>query len=397
MQRFEHVLVICPEFGVMPDGSYKASGLAQFARCVFRTLASSNNVGNLTGWGLLDSEDAAQWFRTRYLANVVRARDVELRGFAGNRLRMGLSFLTTHQRYDMVMFLHTGVARLSFLRPRGRSSVWLVGVDVRRPLGWRERFAIKKADPLLSISTFSSEEMRRYNPALPSAKTVHLCAEPDDPWLEGDRSGRSPPPYSAAERVRAVLIVARQARSHRYKGHEQLIGGWSEVLAKVPDAELWIAGSGNDHVRLCALATAAGHTESKVRFFGNVSHERLLELYSTARVFAMPSTGEGFGLVFVEAMRFGLPCICSRDAAAEIVVHEKTGLVVDQNASAIAAACVRLLSDCDAADRMATCGRLRYEREFTFDAMRARLFRALDLNVGAVDATRKYSYDVNQP
>jgi phosphatidylinositol alpha-1,6-mannosyltransferase len=193
----------------------------------------------------------------------------------------------------------------------------------------------------------------------------------------------------AGSRQPAVLIVARQSSGQRYKGHDQLIAGWSRVLAKIPEAELWVVGTGNDRARLERLARERGPAvERRVRFFGEVGHEKLLKLYATARVFAMPSTGEGFGLVFVEAMRQGLPCICSRDAAAEIVEHEKTGLVVDQTSEVISDACIRLLSDLGLADNMSAAGRIRFTEEFTFDAMRKRLFRALSLSntAQAIDA-----------
>jgi phosphatidylinositol alpha-1,6-mannosyltransferase len=381
MQQFERVLVICPEFGATADGSYKPGGLQQFSRCVLRALASSDDIRSLTGWGLLDSDSSVEWLRSHYLADVARVGGVDMRGFSGNRRQMGWSFLKSHARYDLVMFLHTGVARLAVLRPQGRSSLWLVGIDVRRRFGWRERFAVRRADPLLSISAFSSDEMQRHNPNLPAGQTVHLCAEPDKLWLDagddGDNTARS---YSAASRAPAVLIVARQSASQRYKGHDQLISGWPRVLERVPDAELWIAGSGNDNARLEAMAWARGpDVKAKIRFLGETSHEQLVEHYSTARVFAMPSTGEGFGLVFTEAMRYGMPCICSRDAAAEIVVHGETGLVVDQDPDSVAEACIRLLTDFDLANRMSKAGRLRYEKEFTFDAMRERVFRALRL------------------
>jgi phosphatidylinositol alpha-1,6-mannosyltransferase len=381
MEKFERALVICPEFGVEEDGSYRPSGLAQFSRCVLRALATSSDIGELTGWGLLDTPIGVEWLRTNYLLGVTKT-NVELRGFAGNRRRMTLEFLRANHRYDIVMFLHTGVSRLSVLRPRRRSSLWLVGIDVRRRLKWQERFAVRQANPLLSISTFSNDEMRRYNPGLPSASTVHLCVEPDGPWLGTERSSNPPTFYSAADRAPAAMIVARQAPTQRYKGHDQLILGWSRVLARIPSAELWVVGGGNDQKRLETLAVASGREVARrIRFFGKVSHPKLLELYSQARVFAMPSMGEGFGLVFVEAMRYRMPCICSHDAAAEIVVNEKTGLVVDQTPNAIADACIRLLTDFDLADQMSAAGHLRYQERFTFEAMRARLFRALDLDL----------------
>jgi phosphatidylinositol alpha-1,6-mannosyltransferase len=376
------ILVVSSEFGVNDDGAYRPGGLTQFSRCVFGALATSSKLDRLAGWGLLDSQPGADWLQANYLAAARRARRVEVRGFAGRRMRMLGSFLAEQGRFDLVMFVYVGVGRLGVLRPFGATTLWLVGIEVRRRLSWVERHTVRRADPLLSISKFSSDEMLRYNPELPGASAVvHLCAEPDDPWIAA--RPQSAAGYAAAARKPAVMIVARQAAHERYKGHDELIVGWPRVLNEVPAAELWIVGTGDDQARLRSLADASG-VGKNVRFFGRVSHEELLELYGTARVFAMPSSGEGFGLVFVEAMRCGLPCICSRDSAAEIVLDGQTGLVVDQNPEAVARACVLLLNDSAMSDRMGAAGRLRYEKEFTFAAMSKRLLHALELG-GDVD------------
>jgi phosphatidylinositol alpha-1,6-mannosyltransferase len=378
-QQFESVLVVGPEFGVNADGSYAPGGLGMFSRLVLRILAGSRGVRNLTAWGLLETQRDLEWMRQNYLSNDRRApRTLRVRGFSGNRRRLALEFLTAHRKHDLVMFMHIGVGRLAPLRPLGKTSVWLVGVEVRRKLRWYEKFAIRRASPLLSISTFSSDEMLRHNPGLPAASTVHLCAEPDEVW--SGRDAQPPSSYSAASRAPAVMIVARQSALERYKGHDQLIAGWPRVMSQVPGAELWIVGGGDDRGRLEARVMGDPALKNHVRFFGKVSHEKLLELYGTARVFAMPSTGEGFGLVFVEAMRHGMPCICSHDSSAEIVEHGKTGLVVEQEPNAIAEACIRLLSDFELANRMSAAGRVRQDEEFSFDAMSARLLHALGLD-----------------
>jgi phosphatidylinositol alpha-1,6-mannosyltransferase len=177
------------------------------------------------------------------------------------------------------------------------------------------------------------------------------------------------------------LVVARLAASERYKGHDQLIDAWPRVVAAQPDARLWIVGEGDDLARLRARALALpAPAASQVEFLGRLDHEALLDRYSRARVFAMPSTGEGFGLVFVEAMRAGLPCIASFDSSAEIVRHQETGLVVEQDPIALADACVKLLGDDGLANRFSAAGRARYEGQFTFAAFRDRFLRAVGLN-----------------
>jgi phosphatidylinositol alpha-1,6-mannosyltransferase len=372
------ILIVAPEFAIDADGTYRPGGLAVFARSVVEALTGAPGLARLEAWGLLDTPAGLGVFERHHRGSPTRVR---ARAFGGDRPRMAVEFALRHLAFELVIFLHIGVGRLGVLRPFRRQSLWLVGIEVRRRLRADERFTVRRARPLLAISRFSSDEMRRHNPDLPAALPVHLAVEPEGPWSSSPTTHATAtvvppvvPPYVAAARRPAVLIVARLAASERYKGHDQLLEAWTEVRRQHPAAELWIAGAGDDLERLRGKAADLGHAGGdSIQFLGRVSHARLFELYATARLFAMPSTGEGFGLVFTEAMRFGLPCVCSFDSSAEIVQDGVTGLVVAQEPAAIAAACSRLLADDALAERLGAAGQQRFREHYTFDRMRARV------------------------
>lgn len=386
------ILLVSPECGVADDGTYRPGGIQLFSRLVARALAGAPGLRALTVWSLLDSERAMQRTLLPYLeaARVAGVGDLHLRvrGFGGSRRAMALAYPMARLRHDHAQFLHLGVGRLAVLAPLRPYSIWEVGIETRKRLNRLERTVLGRARPLLSISDYSSDETRRFNPEVRAAATVHLAVEPDAFWAASDAgpggladpASAPTPDYVASERRPVVLIVARLAASERYKGHDQLIDAWPAVVAAVPDAELCIVGSGDDVPRLQARAAAlAPAISGQVKFVGRVSHERLTELYRTARVFAMPSTGEGFGLVFCEAMRHALPCIAGPDSAKEIVLDGLTGRVVPQDVTAIAGACIELLSDGATARRMALAGLARFRDTFVFAHFQARYLTAMGL------------------
>ena len=368
-----------PDCGLGEDGSYRPGGLQLFSRLVVRALAESTRLQRLGVLSLLDSQRAMKSTLHELLApSRAPHLDIDLVGCEGSRPRLGLAYLRARWRYQIAVFLHINVARLAMLTPFSRLALWLVGVEVRRRLAPHERLVVHRAEPLLSISDFSATEMRRFNPDLPRARTVHLAVEPDEAWNAED-GGRSTS-YDAASRDRAVLVVSRLSAAERYKGHDQLIDAWPRVVASVPDARLWIVGGGDDADRLRDRAAALpAPARDRVELLGRLDHAALLDRYARARVFAMPSTGEGFGLVFVEAMRAGLPCIASFDSSAEIVRGDDTGLVVKQEPGSVAEACLRLLTDDALANRFSISGRTRYDTEFTYPAFKGRLLRAMGL------------------
>ena len=95
----------------------------------------------------------------------------------------------------------------------------------------------------------------------------------------------------------------------------------------------------------------------------------LEECYSRAAIFALPSRGEGFGLVYLEAMAHRLPCVGSvHDAAREIICDSVTGRLVDQdNPDQLSAAIIGLLSDASLRQRMGLAAYRRLEDEYSFD------------------------------
>jgi phosphatidylinositol alpha-1,6-mannosyltransferase len=275
--------------------------------------------------------------------------------------------------HDRVMYLLVNQAVLAHLPAHPPFAVWEIGVEVFEAVSWPRRRALRRAERLLSISQHTAETAARHNPRLPRVQVVH-------PGLEPDENEAAAEPYLPVRRTSAVLIVGNMYRTMPYKGHRQLIAAWPQVVAGCPAAELWIVGGGDAQPELEAQTSAlAPNTASQIRFLGQLDEAALQERYRRCRAFAMPSTGEGFGLVYLEAARHGVPCIgCRRDAAREIIVEGETGLLVEQEPGEIAAACLRLLTDAGWAQRLGEAGQRRYLENFRFEHFRTRLLNALD-------------------
>ncbi len=111
---------------------------------------------------------------------------------------------------------------------------------------------------------------------------------------------------------RTLLTVGRLAAAERYKGHERVIRALPQLA---PDICYLVVGDGDDRVRLEALAREQG-VAARVVFAGSVPHDDLPEFYRLADAFVMPSSGEGFGIVYLEAAACALPVLGSSEAGA---------------------------------------------------------------------------------
>jgi len=292
---------------------------------------------------------------------------VEIRGARGSRaaLLAAAAIAARQMRPETTVacsHLHLApIARLMTLVAGhgARPAIVLCGIEAWVPLRRLERWALSASD-VAAISRHTIERFRSANPRLRSID-IRVC-HPGLPATHAADSGSSS----------GALIVARMSAVERYKGHDALLDIWPQVLARHPDARLTVAGDGDDRPRLEARARERG-LDRAVRFVGRVSDEALGALYGECRFFVMPSRNEGFGLVFLEAMRAGKACIGGTGAASEIIEHGVTGLVVDpESRDDLAAAVERLSSDAATCARMGAAGRERFLSTFTDRHFRVR-------------------------
>jgi phosphatidylinositol alpha-1,6-mannosyltransferase len=140
-----------------------------------------------------------------------------------------------------------------------------------------------------------------------------------------------------------ILSVGRLSAADSYKGYDTLIEAMPAIRHEYPAARLRIAGQGDDQPRLAALAARLGMVGS-VDFLGSINDEALRAEYASCDLFALPSRREGFGLVYLEAMIHGKPCIAARAGGAPEVVNESVGRLVDYgNIPDLAAAVIELV------------------------------------------------------
>ena len=187
-----------------------------------------------------------------------------------------------------------------------------------------------------------------------------------------------PRDVAGAMRHPTVLFVGRQF--HR-KGGDVLMQAFRRVRERIPDARLLIAGP-------ASFTT----TEPGITVLGDLNKNTpegwaaLAEAYGSADVFCLPTRFEPFGIAFIEAMYFGLPCI-GTDAWAvpEMITDGETGFTVPiDDVAALADRLLRLLGDRALARRMGNAGRERAYRQFTWQRVIQRMLDVIEPAVGAL-------------
>jgi phosphatidyl-myo-inositol dimannoside synthase len=273
-----------------------------------------------------------------------------------------------HQVFAISMHLHLTPVLFPLMQRGARVVTVLHGTDAWMQLGKLRSEALLRCHKLLAVSRFTADQFLKFNPQF-SEKRIAVC-----PW-----GLPAPPPPPPADNTQApfALIVGRMSSQERYKGHDELIEIWPEVIEQFPRAELRIAGGGDDCDRLMRKAAPlriSGH----VKFLGHVNQSTLQSVYNRCSFFVMPSSGEGFGLVFLEAMRAAKACIGGHGAAEEIIEDGVTGrIIAPGNRNALLEAVIQFFGDPKHCRNFGEAGRRRFEACFTRDKFKERFLNVL--------------------
>lgn len=183
------------------------------------------------------------------------------------------------------------------------------GVEVWSRLPLWKRIGLQQADRILAVSRFTAERMQTVNGV--SADRVRIFPNTVDleHFFPGPKSQVWEQRLALSAGAPVLLTVARLEVSERTKGFFQI---W-KALQATPELDACVhlvVGEGNDRENLENEVRDRGLT-SRVRFVGSVPPKELPELYRLADVFVMPSTQEGFGIVFLEAMASGVPVVAA--------------------------------------------------------------------------------------
>jgi phosphatidylinositol alpha-1,6-mannosyltransferase len=248
-------------------------------------------------------------------------------GCARRKLKFIIETVRLGRRADTLVCGHLhqlAIARLAKLfNPRLEYYLVAHGIEVWRPYSFLERRAMLGARRILCISEYTRRQILRFHPALPPERAV-LVPNTLDPYFSP--GGNSP--ASTAFAHPRILTVSRLAGTDTYKGVDTLIEALPLVRREFPFAHLRIVGGGDDLPRLQALASKFG-VAGVVHFTGTISDDVLRAEYAACDLFALPSRKEGFGLVFLEAMTYGKPCLGARAGGVPEVINDAVGQLAE--------------------------------------------------------------------
>lgn len=167
-----------------------------------------------------------------------------------------------------------------------------------------------------------------------------------------------------------IRIICVGRLEHR-KGTLCLLNVIPEIVQKYNNVEFYFIGNDRKHAPGKITFEEYFKDQHKeyinaVKFIGYIEFDDIKKYYCESDIFVLPSLCENFGLVYAEAMMYGLPVIgCNTTAVPEVVLHEKTGLLIEpNNQQELKDAIIRLVSDKELRENLGKQARIHAEKEF---------------------------------
>ncbi len=215
-------------------------------------------------------------------------------------------------------------------RPR-RRPLWLIahGIDAWEPSRPAvDPLLVKGVDRVIAVSAFTRERMSSWA-GLPADRFRILpnCVDATD-FTPGPPDPALLARYGLEDRT-VLMTLARLVERERYKGVDEVLEAMPRLVRERPDLAYLIVGNGPDRPRLEAQARALGLAD-RVVFAGRIPECEKIRHYRLADAFVMPGRGEGFGIVYLEALACGIPVVGSRiDGSRDALMDGRLGILVD--------------------------------------------------------------------
>ncbi len=319
----------------------RAGGIAQFNRDLLTSLS------NDPAYTRVVALPRVLFDKTPYVP-----RNLEFRTeSAGGKVRYVAESIraVVQERFDVVICSHINllsIAAAAATAQRVPLVLVLYGIEAwKAPRGLAAKL-VKRADAVVAISEFTKKQFLKWSRVESGRVHVIPCC------VDAARFGVGPKREDLLRRYHlrgrtVMLTVARLAGKERAKGIDEVMESLPAIAREVPNVSYLVVGDGNDRERLEEKAVALG-VSNRVVFAGFVAEEEKADHYRLADAYVMPGRGEGFGIVYLEALACGLPIVASSlDASAEVVLNRRFGRVVNPDRpSELKAACVDMLAEC---------------------------------------------------
>ena len=310
---------------LLPDAFGGRGGIAKFNRDLLTALANDPGVSQVLALPrLMPDPPGAIPDRVDYRISAL--------GGKFNFVRTVLAIVLNRKKFDLIICGHINRVPIAvWAKILFRAPLLLIihGIDAWQPThSVLVNFLARKVDAFISVSELTKQRFVSWA-GIPSSKGRILPNSFDPSMFAPGEKNLGLLKRYAIEGKTVLLTAGRLSSEERAKGFDEIIDILPELKKQIPNVAYLIVGDGDDRARLEAKARQL-KVNDLVVFSGYVNESEKALHYQLADAYVMPSRGEGFGIVYLEAMACGIPTVGStQDGSKEALRDGALGILVD--------------------------------------------------------------------
>ena len=263
-------------------------------------------------------------------------------GYAGNKSGFVLNTVKKANKADVIILSHVNLLMVGWLikkvNPTAKIILLAHGIEIWSRLNFFKKNMLSVCDRILSVSQFTANKIVDIHHF--AAKKINILNNCIDPFLP------MPVIHFSAQKLKekygikagqtVLLTLTRLSAKDRYKGYDGVLEALLMLKNNGRKIKYILAGgySASEKIFIDTLIKKYG-LEDNVILTGYIPENELTTHFCMADIYVMPSTKEGFGIVFIEAMYYGLPVIAgNQDGSADALLNGELGLLIDPNNAA---------------------------------------------------------------
>jgi phosphatidylinositol alpha-1,6-mannosyltransferase len=264
------------------------------------------------------------------------------RGYNAAKSSFILAAVNEGRKSRTVIISHINLLVAGFLIKKASPKTKVIlmghGIEIWDPLPSYKRMMLAACDQIVSVSSFTCNRIiDRQGIAAAKCSVLNNCI---DPFLhlpnEKKKDEKLMSRYGFKPTDKILLTLTRLSEKDRYKGYDYVMEAMVKLIGDNPNIKYLLAGKYDAEEkkyidRMIHAFGLSGH----VVLTGFVPDEELPGHFSLADIYVMPSVKEGFGIVFVEAMYYGIPAIAGNaDGSSDALLNGHLGLLIKADAPA---------------------------------------------------------------
>lgn len=244
---------------------------------------------------------------------------------------------STHPNFSVTAYLLKQLIGIPYWVAAHGIDAW----DIQNP---SIKTALKNADLILAVSNYTRDRLLQEQNLQPDQVVVL----PNTFNIKNFRIAPKPnyllQRYGLNPQQPIILTVARLSQLEQYKGYSKVLSALPQIRQAIPNVHYLLVGEGSDRPAVEQLI-AQFQLQDCVTLTGYVCEQELGDHYNLCDLFAMPSKGEGFGIVYLEALACGKPTLGgNKDGTVDALCQGELGALIDpDDMEAIAQTIIQIL------------------------------------------------------